>query len=151
MDQKLSNSFYQKTVVKHSQRPQNFLKLKKYTHSAVGYNPVCGDEITVYVYAQDEQFRGLSFTGDCCAVCKSSASLMTGRLMNAGIQEFQNIFEEFIRLINKTLDPDREQNCLGEITVFKGIWDYPGRIKCANLGWYTLKAALNNQSTVSTE
>jgi len=151
MDKKQFHKLYQDAVVTHSQRPRNFHALKKHTHTAHGYNPVCGDQITIYVYVRDNQFRDLSFTGDCCAVCKSSTSIMIDRLENAKIDEFQNLFEQFERLLQHQLDPDQNENSLGPATIFKGIWEYPARIKCASLGWHTLNAALNNQPDVTTE
>lgn len=76
---------------------------------------------------------------------------MADRLQNVNINEFKNIFDQFNRLLQQKLNPDQDKHDLRGISILKGIWDYPSRIKCANLSWHALEAALNHKSQISTE
>ncbi|NTV29965.1 MAG: SUF system NifU family Fe-S cluster assembly protein [Candidatus Omnitrophica bacterium] len=146
------DELYQQVIIEHNRHPRNFGALEPHTHRAEGYNPLCGDHLFVSLNI-DEQgtIQAVSFEGDGCAISKASASLMTMALKGKKIEEARMLFDEFRRLILKEMDAAREPNHLGKLTVFSGVWKYPSRVKCAILAWHTMKGALDNAKTVSTE
>ncbi len=143
---------YQQMILEHNKNPRNLRKLEDCTHHAEGYNPLCGDHLTVYVKIDDNNnIADISFVGDGCAISKASASMMTTSLKGKSPQETQSLFDQFHKLIKGDLNPDRDQNDLGKLSVFSGIWQYPARVKCASLSWHTMKAALEKIKSTSTE
>ncbi len=143
---------YQEMILEHNKNPRNFRKLEEATHTAEGYNPLCGDHLIVYLHVNDSgTIDGISFEGDGCAISKASASLMTASLKGKTVAEANVLFEQFHRLIKGDLDPDKSPHILGKLTVFSGIWHFPARVKCASLCWHTMKGALDKVQTVTTE
>ena len=147
-----SDELYQQVILEHNKRPKNFIKLDPCTHEAEGYNPLCGDHLSVFARVSPEGIiEEVSFLGDGCAISKASASMMTAALKGKPVDEARKLFDEFHGLLTRTLDPEKDPHHLGKLTVFSGIWKYPSRVKCAILAWHTLKGALDQQKTVSTE
>lgn len=147
-----NDELYQQVILEHNRNPRNCCKLMPHTHEAQGYNPLCGDHLSVYLNIDPQGLiQGLSFEGDGCAISKASASLMTTALKGKTVVEARTLFDEFRGLVMKELDPLKGENHLGKLTVFSGVWKYPSRVKCAILAWYTMKGALDNQKSVSTE
>jgi nitrogen fixation NifU-like protein len=147
-----NDELYQQVILDHNRSPRNFKELVPHTHEAEGYNPLCGDHLTVYARVNDAGcIEEVSFKGDGCAISKASASMMSVALKGKGVADAKTLFEEFHKLVTKELDPEKEPHHLGKLTVFSGIWKYPSRVKCASLAWHTLKGALDKTSTVSTE
>ena len=147
-----NEDLYQQVILEHNKRPRNFVKLDPCTHHAEGYNPLCGDHLNVYMRVNaDGVVEEVSFTGDGCAISKASASMMTSALKGKKTDEAQALFEEFRKLVMKELDPDGTGDHLGKLKVFSGIWKYPSRVKCAILAWHTMKGALDQKKSVSTE
>ena len=143
---------YQQVILDHNKSPRNFKKMEGYTHFAEGYNPLCGDHLTVYAkVSKDNIIDEVSFVGDGCAISKASASMMTTNLKGKTVEEAKVMFEEFYKLIKGNLNPDQEKHHLGKLTIFSSIWHFPARVKCASLSWHTLKGALENKVSVSTE
>lgn len=143
---------YQQVILDHNKSPKNFRKMENATHTAEGYNPLCGDHLMVYLHLNDQQtIDDVSFEGDGCAISKASASLMTTALKGKTVREAGILFEQFHRLITGALNPDKEENVLGKLAVFSGVWHFPARVKCAILCWHTVKGALEKVKTVSTE
>lgn len=143
---------YQQVLLEHHKKPRNFRKIERATHTAEGYNPLCGDHLTVYLQVSDgDIITDIAFEGDGCAISRASASMMTSSLKGKSVQEATTLFEEFHRLIVRELDPDNKDNHLGKLTIFSGIWQYPSRVKCAGLSWHAMKGALRHKKTVSTE
>ncbi|HBR15879.1 MAG TPA: SUF system NifU family Fe-S cluster assembly protein [Candidatus Omnitrophica bacterium] len=152
MDHDTRTELYQQVILEHNKKPRNFKKLENATHSAEGYNPLCGDHLMVYLHVNNAQtIEDISFEGDGCAISKASASMMTSTLKGMKIEDAQKLFEQFHRLVTGELDPGQEENTLGKLAVFSGIWHFPARVKCAILSWHTMKGALEHQQTVSTE
>jgi len=146
------NELYQQVILDHNRNPRNFKKLDPATHTAEGYNPLCGDHLTVYLNVDTAGIvQEVSFIGDGCAISRASASLMTTNLKGKKLADVTTLFDEFHRLITGKLDPDKEPNHLGKLTIFSGIWQYPSRVKCASLCWHALKGALEQKPSVSTE
>ncbi|OED34359.1 SUF system NifU family Fe-S cluster assembly protein [PVC group bacterium (ex Bugula neritina AB1)] len=152
MSQKNHEQLYQQVILDHHRAPRNFQELSDYTHTAEGFNPLCGDHYSIYMIVnQDNKIEKISFTGDGCAISKASSSIMTTFLQNKTTTEVETsikIFENFI--MGKDTLSQSEINW-GSLIAFSGIKNYPSRVKCAILSWKTVKGALLNQNTVSTE
>ena len=149
MDSK--SELYQQVILEHNKKPRNFRKIEHPTHFAEGYNPLCGDHLNVYLNVKDGIIDDVSFEGDGCAISKASASMMTQSLKGKTAAEAEDLFQQFHKLIKGDLNPDKDPNTLGKLTIFSGIWHFPARVKCASLSWHTVHGALNKAKTVSTE
>ena len=145
------SELYQQVILDHNKKPRNFRKLETANRSAEGYNPLCGDQLNIYLQVEDDQLKDVSFEGSGCAISKASASMMTQAVKGKSKQEAELIFDEFHRMVTGRLNEEKEPNQLGRLTIFAGVRDFPVRVKCATLAWRTLHAALNNQPTISTE
>jgi nitrogen fixation NifU-like protein len=140
---------YQELIIDHSSRPRNF-KVLDAAQSAEGYNPLCGDRLTVYLRMNGDLIADASFQGEGCAISKASASLMTESIKQKTRDEVEKIFSEFHDLVTGVGNPDIES--LGKLAAFSGLCEFPIRVKCGMLGWHTLRAALKHETTVvSTE
>jgi len=127
---------YREIVIEHSKRPRNFRKLES-VPAAEGYNPLCGDRVTVYVDVTGEQLNDIAFEGSGCAVCVGSASMMTEILKGKSREEAAQIFDSFRALVTS----GAQVSCppaLGDLVAFAGVRAFPSRIKCALLPWETL-------------
>jgi len=143
---------YQQVILEHNKNPRNFNKLDNATHTAEGYNPLCGDHLTVYLHINDDNtIEEISFEGDGCAISKASTSMMTMALKGKPIKEAKILFKQFQRLITGELDPDKDDHTLDKLAVFSGIWHFPARVKCASLAWHTMNGALEHEEKITTE
>ena len=143
---------YQEVILDHYRKPRNLHKLDGASRNAEGYNPLCGDRVTVYVKLEDEVVRDISFEGSGCAISTASASMMTASLKGKTTAEAEALFESFHRLVTGHQDMALDRVELGKLVVFSGISEFPVRVKCATLPWHTLHAALKGKGqTVSTE
>jgi nitrogen fixation NifU-like protein len=139
---------YQDLIIDHSRSPKNFGSLADKSHHARGHNPLCGDIIDVDLRIEDGLVMGIAFVGDGCAISKASASLMTESIKGKSIDEAMSLFDDFHHML--TTDEQADRN-LGKLHVFAGVKQFPVRIKCATLCWHTMKAALKQTTSVSTE
>ncbi len=147
-----NKELYQRVILDHNKNPKNFREIKNATHSSHGFNPLCGDDYTVYLTVDDEDvIQDAGFVGAGCAISKSSASLMTAVLKGKKVDEARVIFDEFHKMVLGELDPEKDENRLGKLKLFVGIREYPSRIKCASLGWHTAIAALDKSEDITTE
>lgn len=148
-----NKELYQQVILDHNKKPRNFREIKNASHHCHGVNPLCGDDITVYLDVDgDGVIRDISFVGTGCAISKASSSLMTTFLKGRKVEDVEVIYDEFHKMVLGELDPEKEENRLGKLKLFMGIREYPSRIKCASLAWHTMKGALENQTDgVSTE
>jgi nitrogen fixation NifU-like protein len=143
---------YQQVILEHNKKPRNFGKLNNPTHTAEGYNPLCGDHLHVHLKVNPQNIiEEVMFEGDGCAISRASASMMTTALKGKNVSEAKILQEQFSRLIMGSLHPDKEPNVLGKLAIFSGIWHFPARVKCASLAWHTVKGALEKEQSVSTE
>ena len=141
---------YQEVILDHNRRPRNFREIGEASRRQEGYNPLCGDRLTLYVKLDGDRISDVAFQGTGCAISKASASLMTDALKGKTIDEARALFERFHEMI--TSAPEDEVPDLGKLSVFAGVREFPTRVKCASLAWHTLKAAVSGeQETVSTE
>lgn len=153
MSDAMRDELYQQVILEHNKKPRNFHEMPDATHFAEGYNPLCGDHLKVYIkVSKDNVIDEVSFVGDGCAISKASASMMTTSLKGKSVEEAKVLFEQFHALVKGNLKPDTDPNNLGKLAIFSGIWHYPARVKCASLGWHTVKGALDKtDKAVSTE
>jgi nitrogen fixation NifU-like protein len=144
------NELYQQVILDHNKRPRNFHRLPRANRTAEGYNPLCGDHLTVDLEMDGDAIRDIGFEGAGCAVSKASASMMTEALKGKSEAEADTLFASFHALV--TGQPDRAAAPLGKLSVFSGVSEFPMRVKCATLAWHTLRAALEGKhEPVSTE
>ena len=143
------DDLYQEVILDHNRRPRNFRVIEN-GRKAEGYNPLCGDRITVYLRLDDGVIVDASFQGAGCAISKASASLMTDSVKGKTLAEVEALFERFHGMI--TAPPDAPPGDLGKLTVLSGVRRFPVRVKCASLAWHTLRAAVDTRDeVVSTE
>jgi nitrogen fixation protein NifU and related proteins len=140
---------YQEVILDHNKRPRNFRVPDPVNRKAEGYNPLCGDKITVFLYVDGETIKDLAFQGTGCAISKASASMMTDALKGRTVAEANALFDRFHRMV--TTPPDQGVEDLGKLSALAGVREFPVRVKCASLAWHTLKAAMINKCRVSTE
>ena len=138
------DDLYQELIIDHSKRPRNFHILDQSNREAEGYNPLCGDRLTLYLKMDGEIVKDASFVGCGCAISTASASLMTESLKG----KTRGASAQTARPISRTRSPPIRQATkdLGKLVVFCGVRDYPARVKCATLAWHTLKNALEQDN-----
>jgi nitrogen fixation protein NifU and related proteins len=143
------HDLYQETILDHSKRPRNTGTLAQATHIAEGYNPLCGDRLSLQLQLENGHIIGIRFQGAGCAISTASASLMTEAMKGKTPEEAEMAFQKFHSLLTEDAQPATD---LGKLAVFSGVREYPMRVKCATLAWHTLRAALRDeQQPVSTE
>jgi len=145
------SELYQQVILDHNKKPRNFHKLETANHTAEGYNPLCGDQLSVYLRLEDNQVKDISFEGSGCAISKASASMMTQAVKGKTKQEVEVLFNEFHRMVRDELDEESEPNHLGNLKIFSGVREFPVRVKCATLSWHTMHAALEGEQSATTE
>jgi nitrogen fixation protein NifU and related proteins len=134
---------YQEVIFDHYRKPRNFHPLEGANHHAHGHNPLCGDQVTVYLKTENGVIADLSFEGSGCAISTASASLMTDALKGKKLAEVEQLFNEFHQMV--TEDDGKQHPELGKLEVLAGVREFPARVKCATLAWHTLLAALKDQ------
>ena len=145
------SELYQQVILDHNKKPRNFQRLEGANRSAEGFNPLCGDQLTVYLQMDEGVVREVSFVGTGCAISKASASMMTQAVKGKTREEALTLFGEFHRMVTGELDEEAEPNQLGRLKIFAGVRDYPARVKCASLPWHTMHAALEGEESATTE
>jgi len=142
---------YRDVIVDHNRSPRNFRKIASADRALEGFNPLCGDKLTVYLKLDGDRISDLSFEGSGCAISMASASLMTERLKGKTRAEAEKLFDEVHDLLTRE-DATNDPETLGKLAVLSGVREFPSRVKCASLCWHTLKAALADaHQPVSTE
>ena len=145
------SELYQQVILDHNKKPRTFHKLETANRTAEGFNPLCGDQLTVYLEMEEGRIKEISFEGSGCAIWKAAASMMTTSVKGKTREEAEALFHEFHRMVTGELDEETTPNNLGRLKIFSGVRDYPARVKCASLSWHTLHAALEGQETATTE
>jgi nitrogen fixation protein NifU and related proteins len=142
---------YQEVILDHNRRPRNFREIGEASRRQEGYNPLCGDRLTLYVKLDGDRISDVSFQGTGCAISKASASLMTEALKGKTIEDACALFDRFHEMV--TSPPETAAPDLGKLSVFAGVREFPTRVKCASLAWHTFRAAVSSdrEETVSTE
>lgn len=143
---------YQEMLLDHHKRPRNFGKLPGANRRADGYNPLCGDKVTVYLLLEGHTIREIAFEGSGCAICTASSSVMTELVKGKTEAEVEEIFGRFHDLVTSAPDAEIDAESFGKLAIFAGVREFPMRIKCATLSWHTMRSALQGtDQTVTTE
>jgi nitrogen fixation NifU-like protein len=143
---------YQSTILDHNKRPRNFRVPEAANREARGNNPLCGDQLTVYLRVEDGVVKDVGFQGSGCAISKASASLMTEAVAGRSLAEVDALFARFHALLTSDATRPAELEGLGKLAVFSGVREYPVRVMCATLPWHTVRAAAHGDAaTVKTE
>jgi nitrogen fixation NifU-like protein len=143
---------YQEVVMDHNRRPRNSKKLEDPDRQAEGFNPLCGDQLTLYLALEDDLITDVAVEARGCAISTASASMMTESIKGKSIEEAKKIFETFRGMVTRAPGEEFDGGSLGDLEVLAGVSEYPARIKCATLSWHTLQSALlENQKVASTE
>lgn len=133
---------YQEVIIDHNRNPRNHHSMDQATNRANGFNPLCGDKLTVYIRLENNVLQDISFVGCGCAISQASASLMTDALQGKTVDEAHALFQQFHRMLTQN-DPI-PQLSVDKLTVLAGVRTFPARVKCATLAWHTMEAALKN-------
>ena len=144
------SDLYQEILLEHNRRPRNFRTLEDATHHADGFNPLCGDEISLQLRVDEETVGDVGFQGHGCAISRASASLLTQAVKGGSTADAMAMFEEFHRMLTEP-DAQLDYDLLGDLEMLAGVIAYPTRIKCAILAWHTLKAAMDGEGVATTE
>ena len=145
------SELYQEILLEHNSKPRNYRKVEDASSSAEGYNPLCGDQITLYLKVVDDVVEDVGFQGVGCAISRASASMMTQSIKGKSLCEAGGIFDAFHSMITHPgQEPDYDT--LGDLETLAGVNEYPTRIKCAILAWHTMRSALSGEGdSVTTE
>jgi len=142
---------YQEVIFDHNRNPRNFRVIEDADRQVDGFNPLCGDRLTLYLKMDGDVIKDASFQGSGCAISTASVSLMTEIIKGMTAQQAEELFKKFHEMTTGKND-NLQLEALGKLAVLAGVREYPARVKCATLAWHTLDAALQNQHTpVSTE
>jgi nitrogen fixation NifU-like protein len=144
-------ALYQEVILDHNKKPRNYGVLEGASHQAEGHNPLCGDHLALTLKLAGENVDAIAFTGESCAICKASASMMTAAVKGKTRTDAEMLIHEFRDMATGALDTSIQPHHLGRLTVFAGVRDLPTRVKCAILPWHTLHAAFNSVTSTSTE
>lgn len=149
------NELYQEMILDHYKNPRNCCSMHDATHTASGDNPLCGDQLDIYLNIDGKILREITFQGSGCAVSQASASLMTEHLKGRTIEESLEVFDK-VHMMLTGLHPDEinvdDEKAMGKLNALSGVAEFPMRVKCASLAWHTLKSALKeSRDNISTE
>ena len=144
------DALYQEVILDHNRKPKNFREMANADRHVEGRNPLCGDQVTVWLKLDGDRVADVSFTGTGCAVSKSSASLMTAAVKDKSVAETRQLFDKFHAMITGKMT-DAERGQMGSLAALGGVSKFPLRVKCASLAWHALKSALDGGGEVTTE
>ena len=141
---------YQTTILDHNKKPRNFCKPEGANREANGWNPLCGDKVTVYLTVDGEGVvEDVGFQGSGCAISTASASLMTQAVKGKTVDEILEIFDRFHEMVAGPPAAEADLGALGKLSVFSGVREYPMRVKCATLAWHTLRSAMRGAGEIA--
>jgi nitrogen fixation NifU-like protein len=143
------NDLYQQVILDHCKNPRNFHELPSFSCSAQGHNPLCGDQLKLFLTLEGEVIKDASFVGSGCCISKASASLLTENVKGKSRAEAEQMFERVRDLVTT----GQSTGEVGKLAVFAGVHKYPARVKCAILSWHALMGALRGDGAkpISTE
>jgi nitrogen fixation NifU-like protein len=145
------SDLYQEVILDHNKNPRNYRAIEGADKTAEGNNPLCGDQLKVFLDMENDTVADVAFVGSGCAISKASASMMTQAVKGKTREEAESLFDEFHRMVLGEMDEEAEDNNLGKLKIFAGVREFPARVKCASLSWHTMKAALDDEEVISTE
>lgn len=142
------DDLYQEVILDHNKSPRNYRVLANANRKAEGYNPLCGDHVTVYLQLDDGVIQDIAFQGSGCAISKASASLMTAELKGKTEAAAEDLFQGVHKML--TGDPEANHETVGKLKILAGVCKFPARVKCASLAWHTVNAALKGENQPAT-
>ena len=144
------DELYQEVILDHNKSPRNFRAMAHANRRAEGYNPLCGDHVTVFVRLEDGVIQDISFQGSGCAISKASASMMTAELKGKNEAVAEALFDNVRKLLTGDESDDKVADKVGKLKILSGVCKFPARVKCASLAWHTVHAALKGESQPAT-
>lgn len=144
------DDLYQEVILDHNKSPRNFRSMADADRKAEGYNPLCGDQVTIYLKMEAGKIKDISFQGSGCAISKASASLMTAEIKGKSAVEARRLFDRVHRMLTGERNGQEEGRGLGKLAILSGVCKFPARVKCASLAWHTVKSALEEEGAVAT-
>jgi len=144
------SDLYQEILLEHNSKPRNFKTVEEANQTSEGYNPLCGDQITLFLKVVDGVIDDVGFQGTGCAISRASASMMTQSIKGQSVEQAEHIFDAFHYMITEP-EGEIDLDTLGDLETLSGVNEYPTRIKCAILAWHTMKAALTGDTQITTE
>jgi nitrogen fixation NifU-like protein len=147
---------YQQVILDHNKSPRNRGALAGAERHADGFNPLCGDRVTVHLHVEGDVVAGVSFEGEGCAISTAAASLMTQAVKGKTIAQVDDLFRAYQAMVTGNPGAPIDESLLGKLAVFQGVCEFPMRVKCATLAWHTLRSAIRDEAegepgTVTTE
>ena len=144
------DDLYQEVILDHNKSPRNFRAIADADRKAEGYNPLCGDQVTVYLKMENGKIKDVSFQGSGCAISKASASLMTAELKGKTATEARRLFDSVHQMLTGECNELNDGQELGKLAILSGVCKFPARVKCASLAWHTAMSALKGEGPVAT-
>jgi len=146
------DDLYQEVILDHNKSPRNFRAIAGANRRADGYNPLCGDQVTVFLQVEDGVIKDISFQGSGCAISKASASMMTTELKGKPESAAHELFENVHHMLTGEPGSEDGGERVGKLAILSGVCKFPARVKCASLAWHTMESALKGeQQAVKTE
>ncbi|MSP79016.1 MAG: SUF system NifU family Fe-S cluster assembly protein [Dehalococcoidia bacterium] len=133
---------YQEVVMDHTRHPRNFHKLEGANKTADGYNPFCGDRVSIFLKLKGDRVEDVGFQGAGCAISTSSASMLTEAVKGKTTAEIQALYDVVHQMLTRAPGTEFDDEKLGDLEILSGVSEFPTRVKCAGLSWHTLMAAL---------
>ena len=144
------DELYQEVILDHNKSPRNFREIADANRRSEGYNPLCGDHVTVYVNLADGVIQDISFKGSGCAISKASASMMTTELKGKSEAEAERVFDSVHKMLTGEMGGEEDElERLGKLKILSGVCKFPARVNCASLAWHTVNAALKGSDKVA--
>ncbi|NNE18966.1 MAG: SUF system NifU family Fe-S cluster assembly protein [Myxococcales bacterium] len=137
---------YQEVILDHGKNPRNHRFPESYNREGRGYNPLCGDKIALRLQLEGETISDVGFVGQGCAISQASCSTMTEAIKGKTVPEVEALFSKFHNMVTSDDGSGEDLETLGKLAVFAGVREFPMRVKCATLGWHTLRQALHEES-----
>src|ERR671925_147634 len=144
------DDLYQEVILDHNRSPRNFRLLPDANRKAEGYNPLCGDHVTVFLQLKDGIIQDISFQGSGCAISKASASMMTAELKGKTEAAAQALFDNVHKMLTGETNRHDASERVGKLAILSGVCKFPARVKCASLAWHTVNAALKGETGTTT-
>jgi len=141
---------YQEVILDHNKSPRNYRTMANANRKAEGYNPLCGDHVTVYLHVKDGVIDDISFQGSGCAISKASASMMTSELKGKSAAAADELFDNVHKVLTGEADAENAADKIGKLVILSGVCKFPARVKCASLAWHTVNSALQGDGEVAT-
>ncbi|MDE3054404.1 MAG: SUF system NifU family Fe-S cluster assembly protein [Gemmatimonadota bacterium] len=140
------DALYQEIILEHNRKPRNFREMPDANRKVEGHNPLCGDQVTLWLRVDGDRVADVSFQGLGCAISKASASMMTAAVKGKTVAEAKALADEILAMLIGKLDVEKERQALGSLAALSGVSKFPQRVKCASMAWHALETALDESN-----